>query len=168
MTRVNFHDEDGILRWFDDEATREDIPEGRNWNGNNWIGACSGLQTNRAYLYLTKGGRWIEHQDARNEFNGANSYRYLTEEEARQWLIRAADAGRDGEDAEKALERLFPDMPEESGPEADGPSKGGRPRVGPPISVAFPEELLARIDEAAKKEKISRAEWLRRVADANA
>lgn len=163
MTRINLRDDDGRLCWFDDASTQVDVHEGRNWDGNNWRGACSSLQTSRACLMLTRGGRWVENCDARSEFSGANSYRFLTDEQAREWLIRAADAQRDNEDAEEALAKYFPDTPEEQ-----GPSAGGRPAIGPTINVAYPTELIARIDAAAKRDGVTRAEWLRRLADAHA
>ncbi|MEX3101220.1 MULTISPECIES: hypothetical protein [unclassified Streptomyces] len=46
------------------------------------------------------------------------------------------------------------------------PSKGGRPSVGPAISVAYPEGLLVEIGEAAAARQISRAQWLRGAAEA--
>ena len=39
---------------------------------------------------------------------------------------------------------------------------GGRPVVGPQIKMAFPPALLARVDEQAAAEGISRSEWVRR------
>lgn len=51
-------------------------------------------------------------------------------------------------------------------PEESEPSKRGRPAIGPPINVAYPEDLLARIDAAAKDQGLARAEWLRRAATA--
>ncbi|MFB7736214.1 hypothetical protein ACFC08_17875 [Streptomyces sp. NPDC056112] len=162
MTRISFTDPDtGGLSWFDPDAARDAISEGRNWTGENWIGAVSGLQTSRAVLHLTRGGRWIEDQDARNEFNGSDVYRFLTNDQAREWLIKAADARRDTEEAEAALKRHFPDIPEESGPDP----KGGRPVVGPTINVAYPRDLLDKIEAAAKEAGMSRAAWLRKVAE---
>lgn len=161
MSRISFNDADGQLRWFDDEATQTAVTEGTNWDGNNRRGAVSGLQTNRACLYLTRGGRWVEHSDASCEFNGPDIWRFLTDDEAQQWLIRAADAGRDADQAAEALAKFFPELPEET-----GPSVGGRPKVGPPINVAFPSELLTRIDAAADRSALSRAAWLRQVAAA--
>ncbi len=47
----------------------------------------------------------------------------------------------------------------ESGP-------GGRPAIGPAISVKVPEEMLAAIDAAAGVQEIARAEWIRRACAA--
>lgn len=41
---------------------------------------------------------------------------------------------------------------------------GGRPPVGPRITVAYPAELLEQINEAAERNGISRATWLRQAA----
>lgn len=160
MARISFPDEDGILRWFDPSAAQIAVTEGETWDGNNWRGHISGLQTSRATLYLTKGGRWVENRDARNEFNGSNTYRFLTDAEAQTWLIRAADAQRPDDDAEKALNKYFGEPEEES-----GPNPGGRPTVGPTVNVAYPRELLDRIETAAKTAGVSRAEWLRQAAE---
>jgi hypothetical protein len=45
------------------------------------------------------------------------------------------------------------------------PARGGRPAIGPAISVAYPQELLTEVDRAANRQKIARAEWLRRAAE---
>ncbi len=50
--------------------------------------------------------------------------------------------------------------------EWDGPSKGGRPEIGPAVSLRFPPELLAAIDARAASEDTTRAALIRRlVAD---
>ncbi|WP_043385661.1 hypothetical protein [Streptomyces mutabilis] len=159
MSRISFTDPDtGQFSWFDPAAARDAISEGRNWTGENWIGAVSGLQTSRAVLYLTRGGRWIENQDASCEFNGSDVYRYLDDDQARQWLIKAADARRDNEEAEDALKRHFPDTPDE-----EGLNLGGRPVVGPKVETRLAPETLAKVDERAEKEGVKRAEMLRRL-----
>lgn len=42
-----------------------------------------------------------------------------------------------------------------------GRNRGGRPPIGPQINVAFPPDLLARIDERAAALGVSRSEWIR-------
>lgn len=142
------------LGWFDRDAATLAAIEDERWDGNNMLGVISGLQLTRAELYRTRAGRWAEHQDATREFNGPDTWRFLTDDEARDWLMRS-------DDAEENLEKWFPDTPDESGP---GP-KGGRPAVGQQISVAYPRELLDRIDAAAEAVGQSRAEWLRWAAE---
>lgn len=159
MARISFTDTvTGKLSWFEPASAHAAISEGRNWDGNNWRGACSGLQTNQAVLYLTKGGRWIENVDARHEFSGSDSYRFLTDDQAREWLIKAADARRDSEEAEKALEQYFPDTEEES-----APPQVGRPVVGPKVEVRLDPDTLAKVDARAAEEGVKRAEMLRRL-----
>jgi hypothetical protein len=161
MARISFTDTDGTLRWFDPEAAQATVSEGTRWDGNVWRGVISDLQTAEAILYLTKGGRWIENRDATREYGGSDVYRYLTDTEARSWLVQAADAGREDPDAQATLDKHFGELEEES-----GPSAGGRPKIGPPINVAYPTELLARIEAAAKRDGVNRADWLRQVATA--
>lgn len=43
---------------------------------------------------------------------------------------------------------------------------GGRPAIGPAISVAYPESLLAEVDADANRQHMSRAQWLREAAAA--
>ncbi|MFD7093368.1 ribbon-helix-helix domain-containing protein [Streptomyces xanthophaeus] len=147
----DYSDDPVRLGWFDLDAATHVAQEDRKWDGNNMIGVISGLQTTRAQLYRTSGGRWVSHEDRTREFNGPDQWAFLDDEEARNWLMRA-------EGGEELLEAWFPDTPEESGPE------GGRPAVGPQISVAYPKDLLERIDAAAKGEGKSRAAWLRQAA----
>lgn len=42
------------------------------------------------------------------------------------------------------------------------PSRGGRPAVGPQVSVALPPDVIARVDDAARDAEVSRSEWIRR------
>lgn len=46
------------------------------------------------------------------------------------------------------------------------PNRSGRPEVGPPITIKVPPALLARVDAAAEAAGVTRAEWLRRAAEA--
>lgn len=162
MDRITIYDTDeygerSTLGWFDLDAADLVEVEGQRWDGNNHRGALSGLQLSRAELYRTKGGRWVEHTDARNEFNGPNTWRFLTEDEARTWLMKCG-----ADDAEDILASWFPDTPDEEGPKP----QGGRPAIGPTINVAYPRELLDKIEAAADKAGMSRAAWLRQIAEA--
>ena len=161
MARISFRDNDGVLRWFDPTSAKAAITEGSRWNGNNHIGACSGLQIGRAVLYLTSGGYWIENVDASNEYNGPNAYRYLNDDEAREWLIRSADADRDGGEAQEALDRHFGEVPEENGP--------GRPKIGGEVLLRL-GDVLPDLDAWAEAHGVKRPEaariLLRRALDA--
>lgn len=146
------------LGYFDLDAATHVLEEGREWNGQNMIGVISGMQINRAQLYRTSGGRWVAHENHSPEFNGPDVWQFLTDDEAREWMIKSGSA-----DAEEALKKWFPDTPDESGPVTD--SKGGRPSIGPTINVAYPRELLDKIEAAADKAGMSRAAWLRKIAE---
>lgn len=157
MQRITIYDANGDRDgWFDLDRAELIATESKRWNGENMIGLVSGLQIGAADLWRTSGGRWVSHTDRRSEFNGPNEWRFLTDDEARDWIIRSkADSG------EELLEQWFPDTPDEVGP---GP-QGGRPTVGPTISVAYPRELLDRIGKAADQADMSRAAWLRQAAE---
>ncbi len=161
-------DDDETPGWFDPDKAREKIRESTWWDGNSRRGQCSGLQIGGAVLYRTAGGRWVLHTDGRFEHNGSSEYEWLTDEQAREWLIKSS-GGNDrtlrgqvgpAKEAREALERYWPPLDAES-----GPSKGGRPAIdGEQINVKFPHDLLRRID--ADRGSTSRAKWLRDMAEA--
>ncbi|WP_416520089.1 CopG family transcriptional regulator [Streptomyces achromogenes] len=141
------------LGWFDLDAAEHVLEESSRWDGQVMRGVISQMQINRAQLYRTKGGRWVENQDSRPEFNGPNRWRFLTDDEARNWMVKSG-----GTEAEEALEKWFPDTPDEV-----GPSLGGRPTVGPKVEVRLDHETLAQVDALAAKKDVTRAEMLRRL-----
>ena len=154
MNRITIHDADGVrLGYFDLDAATHILEEESYWDGSNHRGKVSGLQTTRSDLYRTKGGRWVEHCDARREFNGPDRWSFLTDDEARDWVIKSG-----GDEAESVLAEHFPDAPDES-----GPSLGGRPTVGPKVETRLAEEDIEKVDQRAKEEGVSRAEMLRRL-----
>ncbi|MFD3363577.1 hypothetical protein ACFWW5_10795 [Streptomyces albidoflavus] len=144
------------LGWFDLDAAQVVQVEGTHWNGSSFRGILSGLETETAALYRTKGGRWVENVDSRREYNGSDQWRFLTDNQAREWIMSCG-----ADNAEETLATWFPETPDESG---SGP-QGGRPPIGPTINVAYPQDLLNRIEAAAKRDGISRAKWLRRAAE---
>ena len=112
MARINvFHsdpmDDDApqLVGWFDDDKIVEDVRETKRWDGQNHRGVMSGLQIGDERLYRTAGGRWVTRYDARSEFNGSLTYTFLTDREAREWLLR------DGDD--EIVERYWGKIPEE-------------------------------------------------------
>ena len=141
------------LGWFDLDAAEHILEENSRWDGQVMRGVISGMQINRAQLYRTSGGRWVENQDSRPEFNGPNEWRFLTDDEARDWMVKSG-----GDEAEQALQKWFPETPDEA-----GPSLGGRPAVGPKVEVRLDPETLAAVDARASKEGVKRAEMLRRL-----
>jgi hypothetical protein len=158
MARTAFNDtRTGALSWFDPEAARLVVEEDTYWDGNNRRGNVSGLQCGQSTLYLTQGGRWLENTDATREFNGGDRYTFLTEDEARDWLVKSGDST-----ANAVLEQHFPDTPEEQGP----PLALGRKRIGPKVEFNLPDSVLAAVDERAKTKGIPRAEMLRQAVEA--
>lgn len=100
-----------LLGWFNPNGA-EVFKEPRPWNGENHVGLISGLQAGSERLYLTAGGRWVRHYDARGQYNGPEFYEFITPSMAREWLLRCGDQ-------DEAVVRLFGEIEEESGPEAD-------------------------------------------------
>ena len=123
MPRIYF-DADGQLCWAD-LSKAEAYAGGTRWNGET--------------LYRTAGGRWLLNRD--------DAYRYLTDDEARDWLIRT-------EEHEDAIERHFGTPEEERGP--------GRPAIGAQVKIAIDPEMLAAVDVAAGSAGVTRSEWVRR------
>lgn len=161
MTRINVYDRspegDGsLLGWFNPDACTERIEEDTRWDGENRRGVMSGLQAGYEELLRTARGRWVRYYNATSEYNGPEYHEFLSDDEARVWLLKNNDAK-----SEEVLARHFGEPEEES-----GPSKGGRPEVGLPISVAYPKDLLERIGGAADRAGVSRAAWLRQIAEA--
>lgn len=154
MARINVYytDGDGTTRtgWFDTDAATENTSEYKDWNGSNHIGRMSGLQAGYEEIYRTAGGRWVRHYNGRNEYNGPEYYEFITDEQARDWLIR------DGDD--DIVEKWFGELEPERGP--------GRPEVGKPINVRLGDELLGRVDAWAEKLGKSRADILRELVEA--
>lgn len=158
MTRINITetDEDGarLVGWFD-PAKSELFTQGEEWDGNNNVGVITRSQWIDQYLYRTRAGRWVLNTDATRYHNGADSYRYITDDEAQEWLIRS-------EVNDEALARYFGELPDEP----PAPAKPGRPAVGDQIKIAMPADMLAAIDADATAQGVSRSEWIRRACAA--
>lgn len=126
----------------------EQFNELQRWDGNNHRGIISGLQCGHECLYRTKGGRWVRHYDATNEFNGPEFYEFITDAAAREWLLRT--------ERDEDVEQFFGEIEDERGP--------GRPEIGKAASYKLGEERIARID-AARLEGESRSATIRRLLD---
>lgn len=154
---INEHGERTLAGWFDPMKC-ESFTEGHRWDGNNNIGVISGADVRFVdeTLYRTPGGRWVRNSDRSRYHNGADVYQFLTDDEARDWLLRS-------EDNDEAIERFFGDQGDEA-----GPAPIGRPSMGdaPVVTVKIPADLLARIDAAADDAGVARAEWIRRACAA--
>jgi len=150
MARVNIytHDEyDGktLSGWFDPQrATRYDSDT--KWDGNNRVSVITNSQWIDEYLYRTAGGRWVLNHDATRYHSGPDDYRFVTDDQAHDWLLRS-------ECNDDAVKLHFGEIEDERGP--------GRPEVGKPINVRLGDELLAKVDAEAGRRGKSRADTLR-------
>jgi hypothetical protein len=147
MTRIIVPLDDGKTGWFDLESA-ERFDESTTWNGENHVGDMSGIPKNFGYeaLYRTKGGKWVRNRDATRYFNQGDEYEFITDEQAREWLIKT------GQD--EAVERFFGEIEEERGP--------GRPEIGPMVNVRLGGQLTAKVD-AARRPGESQAAAIRRL-----
>ena len=146
MTRVNVYHDGQLAGWYDPQsATRYDADT--RWDGHNNIDVNTGSQWDHQALYRTAGGRWVLHAWS-NSARLGDSSEFLAAEDAREWLLTNHQ--------DQAVTEHF-------GPvEAE---RGGRPEVGPPINTRLAPETLAKVDEEAVREGVTRAEMIRRLVD---
>ena len=149
MPRTYF-DIDGQLCWAD-LTKAEAYADGKRWNGQSMVGINSHGEWIDETLYRTAGGRWLLNTDATRYHSGPDSYRYLTDDEARDWLMRTGEH-------EEAVQRHFGEPEEERGP--------GRPAIGAQVKIAMDPAILAAVDAAAESAGLSRSEWVRRAVAA--
>jgi hypothetical protein len=138
-----------VIGWYNDEAIQLCVGEGSIWTGDKHIGPCSYLEIGREDLTLTAGGRWVLHHDGTAQSSGPPWRRYLTDEQARQWLLRS-------QGNEEILAQYFPETTEERGP--------GRPTIGNPVTVRL-GETQPRLDTWATSRGITRADAIRQLVD---
>lgn len=159
MTRINIYarTEDGrsvLEGWFDPERC-ERFDEGTCWDGNNNIGVISRADVRFVdeALYRTPGGRWVRNSDRTRYHGGPDVYEFLSDDEARDWLLRS-------EINDEVVEQHWGELAAESGP--------GRPSLGDGqvITIKFPEGLLAQMSAAAETVGIPRTEWVRQACAA--
>lgn len=159
MARINVPvydaaDDEPAYGWFDPEQC-ERFDEGSRWDGNNHVGVISRKDVRFVdeALYRTPGGRWVRNSDRTSYHSGPDVYEFLTDDEARDWLLRS-------EINDEVVERLWGTIAPESGP--------GRPSMGeaPQVNLKIPADLLARMDAVAEAAGIPRAEWVRRACAA--
>jgi len=139
-----------LAGWFDlDRATR--FGEDRDFDGSNWISRATGSQWHHQYLYRTAQGRWVlEHTS--NYQGTLDLWEFVTDGQAREWLLA------NGHDA--AVREHFGEVEAEA-----GPNLGGRPEIGPAVTVRLPRHLLGLVDDHAKTHGLTRAEAVRRLLD---
>jgi hypothetical protein len=132
-----------LLGWFDaDKATYFKETKGV-FDGANLAGVHLRDQNRGQGLYRTAQGRWVlEHWS--NWQGETTRYEFITDAEAREWLI--VNEARDG-----MLEQYFGPVEEERGP--------GRPEIGGAVHVRLGDDLLAQLD--AHRGGNSRADAIR-------
>jgi len=152
--RINIYispDEDGfdakaeLAGWFDPRSAVV-FGQDKRWDGNNMVGVITGSQWIDEYLYRTKGGRWVRCNDATRYHNGSCTYEFVTDAQAKDWLLRS-------ECNDEAVAKYFGEIEEERGP--------GRPEVGPAIHVRLGDDLLGQLDAYASERGLNRAEAVR-------
>jgi hypothetical protein len=111
MSRVNIFGEGGELRGWFDPATSLSFEEDTEWDGNNHISVATGSQFDHEVLYRTEGKRWVVHWFSQWQGN-RDTYRYLTDEQAREWLLK--------NNGDEAVEKFFGPIEAESGPQRLG------------------------------------------------
>ena len=162
MSRINIYEQiDHDTEWMRRDETpallghfdpdkAERFEQGSRWDGSNTVGVITGSQWVDEYLYRTSGGKWVLNHDAHRCHNGPDTYAFLTDEQAHDWLLRS-------ECNDEAIKRFFGPVPEE----AD--RRPGRPAIGDPIQIRLHPELLASVDWYAGKAGVPRAEAARRL-----
>lgn len=105
-----------LAGWFDDSGA-EWFREDSRWDGNQNVGIMSGIPAGVGYegLHRTAQGRWVREYNARNYYNGPRSYEFVTDEAAREWLLRNG--------SDDVVEKYFGPVEDEHGP--------GKPEIGP-------------------------------------
>ena len=137
MNRTNVYASAELAGWFDYDKAERWSDEDYNHNGSGGTGRGQAV-------IRTAQGRWIlqhwtlwQDEDSRHE--------YITDEAAREWLLR--------NDEDAAVAKYFGEIEEERGP--------GRPKVGEQVCFTVSPEDLALIDNMAKQGGKGRSEVLR-------
>lgn len=94
-------------------AKSTSFEDGTRWNGHSNIGLNSGSEWIDETLWLTPAGRWILNRDETRYHAGPDHYAYITDDQARDWLIRS-------EINEEAITEHFGPLPDEPDDEMTG------------------------------------------------
>lgn len=115
-SRINVVEDGELVGWFDpDTALR--FEEHTWFDGHNHVGSITGSQYDHQVLYRTEGKRWVRY--CWSQWQGSpESYDYLTDAAAREWLLRNHQ--------DEAVAQFFGPIDAESGPDTlDAVSVGG-------------------------------------------
>lgn len=157
MARINIYSEpddyDGskvLEGWFDPDKAAC-YKQDTRWDGHNQVGVITGKWSVHEHLYRTSGGRWVLRRDETTQQGGRDTYRFVSDEQAHDWLLRS-------ECNDDAVAKWFGQVEEERGP--------GRPVIGPEVKVRLPQEQADAVDKMAAEAGISRSEMLRKLVTA--
>ena len=132
-----------LIGWFDYDKA-EKIHEDTEWDGRNHISVATGSQWDHEMLLRTAQGRWVLETYS-NRQGVMGTYRFVSDTEAREWLLR----NNDDENAAK----YFGLVEEERGP--------GRPSIGEQVCFTVPATHLALVDAMAEQQGVARSVVLR-------
>lgn len=142
------HQTQRIVGWFDLDRAERFEERREATDGTHLAGVHCRDHNGGQELYRTAGGRWVLNEWSAWQ-NVPDRWRYITDEEAAEWLIVNGES-------DETMARLFGAAPEhERGP--------GRPEIGPAILVRMPREMIARLEEEAERAYLPRAEVIRRM-----
>lgn len=88
MTRQQILDEQGELAGWFDPTKADQYPSATYWDGKNQVCSATRDYYTTETLYRTAGGRWVLQSWSRWQ-DMPDGWRYVSAEDARQWLIRA-------------------------------------------------------------------------------
>ncbi|HEY2763440.1 MAG TPA: hypothetical protein VGJ13_05420 [Pseudonocardiaceae bacterium] len=132
--RAGFFTEESATYWHGDKAV---------FDGSNLADVNTRDQNRGQGLYRTAKGRWVLRTWS-NWQGEVDTYSYVTEDDARDWLIFNAE--------EDAAQKYFGEIEDERGP--------GRPEVGGAVHVRL-GDLLPSLDAWASRAAVSRADAVR-------
>lgn len=153
MDRVNVYSypaEDDYLSettltgWFDRSKAEWWSDADHNGNGSGGTGRGTAI-------IRTAQGKWV-FQRWSNWQGESNQHEYISDDGAREWLLRNHE--------DEAVAEYFGEVAEEED------RRPGRPEVGKPVNVRLGDELLAQVDIFASADDLSRAEAVRQLVAA--
>jgi hypothetical protein len=157
MSRINVYSSSGeeygdpvLAGWFNPDSA-ETFEQGKHFDGRNMVGNITGSEWVDEWLFRTSGGRWVLNHDAHRYCSGPDTYEFISDKQAREWLLRS-------ECNDDAVARFFGEIEEERGP-------GGRPKVGEQVCFTVPVAALAAVDAFAASENTTRSAILRRMVE---
>jgi hypothetical protein len=115
--RINVYGEAGELSgWFDRDEARV-FYEDTWFDGHNHVSIATGTRYEHEALLRTEGRRWVLHWWS--QWQGSReTYRFITDEQAREWLLKNNE--------DQAVEEFLGPIEDERGPAYEAFRKGQR------------------------------------------